>query len=371
MKRWTKSVFALLLVTLCFGCLPLCGQAAPDSDGLEAYWSLDEGSGSTAKELSGKVSGRDLKVVGQTQWVDGIKGKAFYLDGFTALSMNGDQQIRSVDLSISMWAKIEGFPYPGNEKPEFDQHKLMVIEGIGSLAIGAVDFGFWDGTPTASIIVDKKMNADSLMGEEAITLDGQWHQYGLVIDDAAEVMRYYIDGKMVKEQKLSRSLGLPKLLSVPEDKGFYGNLNIGGYVDVDGKTISRGIKGAIDEIAVYGKALSDSEMQQLASTGTTDTTGQPVTPPANEATTDNNTTSTAQQTEDTVSENTSSSTSVSTAASSGVNATTTSTQEANGKPDEGGGNSWIIPVVIIAILLVLGGGGAAVYYFAIRKKKLS
>lgn len=79
-----------------------------------------------------------------------------------------------------------------------------------------------------------------------------------MIDDAGEVMKYYVDGVMVKEQNLIRSLGLPKLLGVPEDKGYVGNLNIGGYVDVDGKTVSRGIQGAIDEIAVYSKALSDS-----------------------------------------------------------------------------------------------------------------
>lgn len=384
MKRWRKRACALLLSAFCVGCLPLYGQAATGpngvSDGLEAYWNLDEGSGSTAQEVTGNVDGRDLTVVGETQWVDGVNGIAFYLDGFTVLSMNGDQQIRSMDLSISLWAKIEGFPNPEGETPEFDQHKLMVIEGIGSLSIGAVDFGFWDGTPSASIIVDRQMNSDSMLGDEAIALDGQWHQYGLVIDDAGEVMKYYVDGVMVKEQNLIRSLGLPKLLGVPEDKGYVGNLNIGGYVDVDGKTVSRGIQGAIDEIAVYSKALSDSEMQQLASTGssagttaqTPTTTNTPVAPTTTRATTVRNDATTTLQSGNTTTEVSSTTTSAETSTSSSVNTTTSATQPVNGEPGEDGGSSWVLPVVIIVILVVLGGGGAAVYYFlVIRKKKLS
>lgn len=383
MKRWRKRACALLMSAFCVGCLPLYSQAATGpnglSDGLEAYWNLDEGSGNTAKELAGKVSGRDLTVVGKTQWVDGVNGKAFYLDGFTVLSMNGDQQIRSMDLSISLWAKIEGFPNPEGVEQQFDQHKLMVSEGIGSLAIGAVDFGFWDGTPSASIIVDRQMNSDSMLGEKAITMDGQWHQYGLVIDDAGEVMKYYVDGVMVKEQNLNRSLGLPKLLGVPEDKGYVGNLNIGGYVDVDGKTVSRGVKGAIDEIAIYSKALSDSEMQQLASTGSSagttaqapnTTTSAAVTTTA-KATTAKNDTTTTQQTENTATEATTTSTATEISTSSSANTTTSATQDVNGEPGEDDGNSWVLPVVIIVILVVLGGGGAAVYFLVIRKKKLS
>jgi len=381
MKRWYRPVFVFLLVMAAALPLSAVGQAAKPtdlSDGPEVYWNFNEGSGNSVKESMGKVAGRDLTVVGKTQWVDGIDGKAFYLDGFTALSMNGDKQLKSMNMSISLWAKVEGYPNPGDEKPLFDMHKFMAIEGVGGLAVGAVEFGFWEGKPDCGIIADKQMNKEGGVAENLAPLDNKWHHYALVIDDAGEKMTYYIDGVVVNEIKLVRTLGLPKVLSVPAEKGFFGNLNIGAYVGID-STVSRGVKGAIDEIAVYYKALSAADVKKLANTGTDPTTpaatttnkpGVITTAPQASGTTNANPTENGETTSTSEGGETNSEETTDTAPDTlDTTGEITSTAATSDAPTDGDvkANNMLVPIIVGSIL-VLGGAGAAVYFLVIRKR---
>ena len=69
-------IFALLLLVV-FVVQPVLSQ---NVDGLVAYWDFDEGSGNTAKDISG--NGHDGELVGDTEWTnDGYFCGGLVFDG--------------------------------------------------------------------------------------------------------------------------------------------------------------------------------------------------------------------------------------------------------------------------------------------------
>jgi len=266
-----KGSIWIIALAICFSLVtfaPIKTHAAQvvDQTGLLAYWNLDEGTGTTSKEITGILAGRDLSVKGTSQWVDGKNGKAFYFDGNTVLTMDGAKTILTDNLTVSLWAKIDGFPTSDNGANSF-----MVNSDLSALDKGAFDFGFF-GKGLKSYVVNNFAGGtgDGINHGVDISADilGKWQHFAVVYnqDEGAEYAKLYLNGTEVKSSKLTSILGLKIKLGYPKTAAYKKcDFNIGGYVDTAGVVI-RSIKGAMDDIAVYGRVLSADEIK-LLSTG--------------------------------------------------------------------------------------------------------
>ncbi|MHB1483629.1 MAG: LamG domain-containing protein [Saccharofermentanales bacterium] len=268
MKKNTGWIIALAICFSLAGFAPVNVYAAQvvDQTSLLAYWSLDEGTGTISKELTGLMAGRDLTVKGTSQWVDGKNGKAFYFDGNTVLAMDGAKAIKTDNLTVALWAKIDSFP-----ASDTGANVLMVNSDLAALDKGAFDFGFF-GKGLRSYVVNNFAGGtgDGISHGIDISADilGKWQHFAVVYnqDEGAEYAKLYWNGNEIKSSKLTSILGLQIKLGYAKTAAYKKcDFNIGGYVDTAGKVI-RSIKGAIDDVAVYGRVLTAAEIK-LLSTG--------------------------------------------------------------------------------------------------------
>ena len=193
MKRFTGWIIAIAICFSLVGFAPNNVYAAQvvDQTGLLAYWSLDEGTGTTSKELIGLTAGRDLAVKGTSQWVDGKNGKAFYFDGNTVLTMDGAKAIKTDNLTVSLWAKIDSFP-----TSDTGANVFMVNSDLSALDKGAFDFGFF-GKGLRSYVVNNFAGGtgDGISHGIDISADiqGKWQHFAVVYnqDEGAEYAKLY------------------------------------------------------------------------------------------------------------------------------------------------------------------------------------
>jgi hypothetical protein len=81
-------------------------ETEPDSTGLVVHWSLDEGSGTTVRDISG--NGYDAAFTGDPQWVQGHEGTALNFDGIddsVIARLPAEETWQAY--TVSVWAKAD------------------------------------------------------------------------------------------------------------------------------------------------------------------------------------------------------------------------------------------------------------------------
>ena len=224
-KRTTQVVFAITVGIV------LQGQvlAAPE-EGLVAHWTFDEGRGQTARDTIGD---NHATLHGAT-WVEGVRGKAVAFDGKAGRVDCGNSpglDIRD-QLTLSAWAKVTGTPSGKKERGE----PLLVGKGVNSYAItwskknGAVYFYISGGHNYCKAGVEH----------------GTWQHLAGSFD--GQVMRFYVNGGLVKERMLKEETkigpGKSALIGKAERVPVY-------------------FKGLVDEVRIYNRALSSNEVRRL------------------------------------------------------------------------------------------------------------
>jgi hypothetical protein len=277
MKIRIRRTAGMLMIT---GVLLLSAQWTPATlhaehmvpqDGLVAYWSLDEGSGSTASEQTGVMAGRTLSVLGASTWVDGKYGKAFYFDGNTVLAMDGASAIKAYNITVSFWAKIDDFP-----TSDTGANLMVVNADLAALDKGAFDFGFF-GKGLYAYVVNSFSGGTGDRVSHGVDISsqiqGKWQHFAAVFntDEGAEYAKLYLNGAEIASSTLRSILGLQIKLGYPKTAAYKKcALNFGGYTDTSG-VVQRAIKGAMDDIAIYDRALNPAEIGQLAGIAPTPT----------------------------------------------------------------------------------------------------
>lgn len=233
-------------------------------DGLVAYWNLDEGTGTAAAELTGTMAGRNLTVQGAAQWVDGKYGKAFYFDGSTVLAMDGAKAIKVFNLTVSFWAKVDDFP-----TSDTGANLFVANSDLAALDTGAFDFGFF-GKGLYAYVVNSFTGGTGDRVSHGVDISSQikekWQHFAVVYDtdEGKEFAKIYLNGSEVASSTLKSILGLQIKLGYPKTAAYKKcALNFGGYTDTAG-VVQRAVKGAMDDIAIYDRALSADEIKQLA-----------------------------------------------------------------------------------------------------------
>jgi hypothetical protein len=221
---------SLVLLTVLFltGAAGATGLGDPD---LIGYWPFDEGAGTTTADRS--LNGYTGTLYGGTTWTDGVYGGAVQFDGSdsnvgTDLSLLNDLGA----FTLACWVS-------GSNTTTYTS-----IIGQNDL----IEFGFTSenggqlGTWMAG-------NQWQFVGADYDFPYPSWHHVALTGDPSGVVI--YIDGEVAASDPGAVSSG---------SSGF--PFNIGGYVFND-ETQPQSLEGEIDDVFVFGRALSQQEIQSL------------------------------------------------------------------------------------------------------------
>jgi hypothetical protein len=207
--------------------------------GLIAYWSFDDG---TARDDSG--NGFDGAIIGNPAVIPGIVGKALQFDGNSFISVVGDElgMTRSIERTISLGATPSSLP------------------GNTGLISKYQHFDVAESNYYASMFLDNGQVVTVLTGQGTDGLFvtagqiGKWQHFVFVMKDGVGESKVYINGVLVGQGTLTYNAAIS---SEP--------LRIGNTVGADQQTFH----GALDEIRIYDRVLTENEIRALSLTGST------------------------------------------------------------------------------------------------------
>jgi hypothetical protein len=206
----------------------LLSMAGNVSAVLVARWSLDDGAGATAADLSG--NGHDAPVVGAANWVAGKSAGALDFDG-TSTYIEVDHEIVRGTWSLTMWLKPRDIPYAS-----------------GFYAVMHTDGWSGGGTHLHLRANTSLLNCDFNSGPDVTSTtvleqDEWYHAVVTVTDQAPGASQMYING--VVEAEGSGGSGGDYLGPM-----MFGNWSGG----------ARFYHGLMDDIRIYDHVLSEVEV---------------------------------------------------------------------------------------------------------------
>src|SRR3989344_5109617 len=246
MKTLQIKIFATIIVSISFYLISInfSNEAdaavlskAPNNLGLVGYWSFNEGTSTVALDYSGNKNKGTL-VNGPT-WVNGKQGKALNFDGGDDEVLFSDPVVGS-NFTFGAWIKPNSnFGTSGDG-----------IFDTKPAAVGALRVFGNTGTP-AQLCWDIGGNVpDQCLNDTGYNISdwtNQWHHIVLVLSTNSTT-RLYVDGVSVGTVSNSVSASSHTFLV-----GVYNNTNY--------------FNGLIDDVRIYNRALSASEIQALYNVG--------------------------------------------------------------------------------------------------------
>ena len=194
-------------------------------------WLFDEGSGTNAKDSSGK--GNDGEIY-DAQWVDGKFGKALQFDGGTGefIEVPDHDSLNLTDeITITAWVNRKGLG-TGSWEPIL---KKGLSYGVGYIVADqkfsfglATDINPWSDYPINKTIQDE-----------------EWYHLACTYDKSVEKLKVYLDGELKKEYDLKGSI----------------------KVNTNNVKIGSGFNGTIDEVAIFNQALTQGEIEDIMDNG--------------------------------------------------------------------------------------------------------
>ena len=205
------------------------GAATSLTNGLIAFWNLDEESGA---RMDATGNGLDLSDINGATCVPGVIGNAAYSDGTQSLGSGHDFALRNLpNYSVLAWFKATSAVAILNDYA--DGWGLYTEAFSGNTGVC-----FW-GSDQGNISIEYSSALE----------DDAWHQIGLVRQ--GDLFTLYIDGAAAGSTNLTP--GTPFPIDV---------LNLLGNYDGN----DRG-PCAVDLTGVWGRSLSDAEIAQLYNNG--------------------------------------------------------------------------------------------------------
>ncbi|MHC4701309.1 MAG: PA14 domain-containing protein [Planctomycetota bacterium] len=198
---------------------------------LVARWSLDDGAGAVAADISG--NGHDGTIGGTANWVAGKNAGALDFDG-TSTYIDMDDEVVRGTWSLTMWLRPRDIPYTSADQ---DFYAVMHTDAWGG---GAMHLHLRQNTSL--------LNADFNSGPDVtsttvLQADEWYHAVVTVTDQAPGGSQMYING--ILEAEGSGGSG----------GDYLGPLNFGAW-----NNGSRYYHGLMDDIRVYDHVLSEVEV---------------------------------------------------------------------------------------------------------------
>jgi hypothetical protein len=213
-------------------------------------WKFDENAGTTAADASGKGHPATLK--GGAGWIGGRNGYATWLDGTSGYAeTTGPVLDTSRSFTVSAWVYFVGDATANRTVIGQDGNRLstFILQYKSSAQKWAAV------VPTED--KDNPTNVVALTSTEAAAV-GDWTHLTMAYDSTLHQLRLYVNGVLSAAQTGVTVLGSAGPLSIGRARWNGGNVDY----------FPRGI----DDVRVYGRALSDGEVRKVhddAATGTT------------------------------------------------------------------------------------------------------
>jgi hypothetical protein len=205
-------------------------QGEPYDSSLVGHWNMNEGSGTMVHDSSG--NGNNGTVVNST-WVAGKFGNALSFNGASGIVNLGNSSSfsSSQSITLSMWIKFDLLAKYGYTLAKTASYMVYASEG-GLLH-------WWVYTTSG--------NYD--MASVGAYADGAWHLTVCTFDSTLsnQQMKIYIDGILSNSHNLNGTIASTS-----------NNLFLGAY---EGSW--RPFKGALDDVRIYNRALSATEIAAL------------------------------------------------------------------------------------------------------------
>lgn len=211
---------------------PAPDPGTPGLQGVNAY-KFDEGSGSTATDSVGDADA----ALTNAEWVDGAAGGGLSFSGNGVADTGASLVDTAGSYSVSAWAKLDeaGGAFQTVVSQDTGSHSGFFLQYSGQ---------------------DQRW-AMSFVGLRALSPEkpepGRWYHLTGVRDAQAGTLELFVDGKQV-DSKNACSAGESSGNTVI-GRGQYGGQN----VDF--------LRGDVDDVRIYDRALSDAEIAELASAG--------------------------------------------------------------------------------------------------------
>jgi LruC domain-containing protein len=195
-------------------------------DGLISEWPLNENAGTIADDV---FDGNNGTITGAT-WSSGISGSCLHFNGSTDWIKVPKASNLNLTNSITMmvWAKTEAnLTTKIFQKGDWDGH------GIGQ--------GNWDGW-NGTIRLNNATSTTLHWGDGLPVLN-QWYHLAMTYDGT--IMKFYVNGQLKNSKAVSGVLAVnTRDVSIGSDNG-----------------AQKFFKGSIDEVKIYGVALTQTEIQ--------------------------------------------------------------------------------------------------------------
>lgn len=215
------------------------------TNGPSTWWRLDDGSGSTAGDFSGGANAATLH--GSPAWTTGISGGGLSLDGSSGYGSASSQAVRTnAAFTVTAWAKLASAVIGTGDRSVVSQggthtygFSLGIDAASGKWMVAATD------TDASSPTVKKQFSKN-------LAVVGTWTHLAGVYDPSTTKLYLYVNG--------TSNGSATKTLSWDAT----GALQLGRMLSADAYTGY--FPGVIDDVRVYGRALSASEIRNLGGT---------------------------------------------------------------------------------------------------------
>ncbi len=235
------SIFSIAVLSAC----PVFAQTNPI-----AFWSFDEGTGTTALDSSGNSHSATITgasyVPGRTNtalYFSGTNNYAFIPDSTAGGTTGAGLDIGTRDWSVAAWIKTTN--------SGMVLTKMAYVGGSNPDAWGLSISG--NGTVGAVLHKSNAGTVNIFAGDGKLVNDGQWHHIAVVFNRAGNMIRY-ADGLASGTQYSLASLSSQSVDNTNQ-------LRIGAR-DQAGDEVY--FKGIIDDARVYARALGPDEIAALA-----------------------------------------------------------------------------------------------------------
>jgi hypothetical protein len=255
MKRMKKSksfMLSLVLIMVAgFTLLATVPGFAACPENIAAYWKLDETTGSNYSDFIGDNDGAGGAVppaIAPTPVAAGRVNGAQAFDGAnTQINVPASgtfNWLTSESFSIEFWIKM---PAGSPTNPSGLQVAVGRREpGGGGLFLSAAV----NGSGVIEFALNDDAVSDTLTGTQSVTADADWHHVVVVRDGSLEKNLLYIDGQPDGSNDVTYT-----------GNGFIsntGDFNIGWF---DFLTDDFYLEGQLDEVAMYNRALPQTEIE--------------------------------------------------------------------------------------------------------------
>ncbi|HYF00126.1 MAG TPA: LamG domain-containing protein [Planctomycetota bacterium] len=219
-------------------------------DGLVGRWPLDEASGAQVPDVSGsELHGR---AVGGPEWVEGRRGRALRFTGredhveFPSSPLLDD--VQEGDFTIALWFRADGLPTHDGDH-NLAAMGIFVKRGLHmGLYVGGGGYVYlqvW--------LQSEPHRAPSTHSPRPVV--GRWTHYAGVLQRSAGLMRIYTDGRPGPD------VAFPPNTPSHEYGGERWRIGVG---NPGATTYAWPLKGAVDDVRLWSRALSADEVRRLA-----------------------------------------------------------------------------------------------------------